>query len=332
VISSALAVAPLRVSFVGGGTDIESFYRRHEGVVVSCAINKYVYVHAKIHNDSFGERYRISYSQVEHAQEIAQIENLIVRKCLEFMRMDVPLQISTLSDLPSGTGLGSSSSFTTALLLALHTLKGSRPTKYQIAEEACFVEIELSKHPIGKQDQFAAAFGGLNLFRFKRDGRVVVEPICIMSEQLSELLKRCTLHWTKVERSSVKILKDQAERTVNNFENLNKMSDFALSFRNTLEHETVDWAKLANLISHSWILKRELSPLVTSEKIDNLVENIISKENYAAKVLGAGGGGFVLGFNGGMEFPPIVDSSSGGSSNSFIPGIDDQGVRIISTF
>jgi len=332
VISSALAVAPLRISFMGGGTDIESFYLQQEGAVVSCAINKYVYVHVKVHDDSFGERFRISYSQVEHVQEISEIENEIVRKCLEFMEVDFPVQISTLSDLPAGTGLGSSSSFTTALLLALHVLKGSKPTKYQIAEEACHVEIGLLKHPIGKQDQYAASFGGLNFLRFRSDGRVVVEPICIMSDDLSELLQRSRLYWTSAERSSVKILKDQAERAIPNFERLKKMANSASVFKHTLEREPIEWLKLTSLISESWILKRELSPLISSEKIESLIKSINSKKDHAAKVLGAGGGGFVMSFNGGVDFPPREGAILGFAGTSFTPEIDHLGARIISTF
>ena len=332
MIRSALAVAPLRVSFVGGGSDIKSFFQNSDGAVVSCAIKKYVFVHVKVHDDSFGERYRISYSKVEHVQEISQIENDIVRACLEFMQIDQPLQISTLSDLPSGTGLGSSSSFTVALLLALHSIKGQQPTRHQLAEEACHVEIELLNHPIGKQDQYAASFGGLNFFRFLKNQRVIVEPIQISSKELSELLQRCRLHWTKTERLAVKILEDQTHRASFNLENLQRMVSLAYEFRELIEHENINWKALCNLINESWVLKQELSPLISTNHISEIICRIKNQKNFGAKLLGAGGGGFVMSLNGNDE--TIVDPKLylDVTPNSFTPQIDHLGARIISTF
>jgi D-glycero-alpha-D-manno-heptose-7-phosphate kinase len=168
-IQSVLSVAPLRISFLGGGTDIPTFYTRSKGCVVSAAINKYVYVHIKRHDPLFQERYRISYSEVEHTNSRNSIKNAIVKGCLELLDIDEPIQISTSADLPANSGLGSSSSFAVALLNALHALKNENASAVQLAEEASTVEIELLGSPIGKQDQYAAAFGGLNLFEFSMD-------------------------------------------------------------------------------------------------------------------------------------------------------------------
>lgn len=332
MITSSLAVAPLRISFVGGGSDIESFSRNSDGAVVSCAINKYVFVHVKVHDDSFGERYRISYSKVEHVQEISQIENEIVRACLQFMEMDMPVQISTLSDLPAGTGLGSSSSFTVALLLALHSIKGQQPTRHQLAEEACHIEIGLLNHPIGKQDQYAAAFGGLNFLRFLKNGRVTAEPISISSKELSALLERCRLYWTKTERLAVQILKDQAVRISSNFGNLQKMVSIAHEFRELLEDPDIEWDRLSNLINESWILKQGFSPLISTDPILDIINNIKKQKNYSAKLLGAGGGGFILSFNGSSDCSVGPKSSLNLPQSSFAPQIDQSGARIISTF
>lgn len=332
MISSALSVAPLRVSFVGGGTDIESFYRHEEGAVVSCAINKFVFVHVKIHDDSFGERYRVSYSQIEHAQEIREIKNDIVRTCLEFLEINRPVQISTLSDLPAGTGLGSSSSFAVALLLALHEIKGTRPTKHQLAEEACHIEIELLGHPIGKQDQYAAAFGGMNFFRFRTDGRVSVEPICISANERSQFLDRCRLFWTSKERSANAILSDQALRSSLNFYNLQSLALLAHEFRHLLEKSEIDWKQLANLILKSWNLKQELSPMIQSEDIKAMMDNIRANDDIGVKLLGAGGGGFILSFNGGAELEHSPKPFLSVQPTFFLPRIDDGGARIISTF
>jgi D-glycero-alpha-D-manno-heptose-7-phosphate kinase len=332
VTSSALAVAPLRISFVGGGSDLESYFREIEGAVVSCAINKYVFVHAKLHDDSFGERYRISYSKVEHVQEVSQIENEIVRHCLEFMQIDSPVQISTLSDLPAGTGMGSSSSFTVALLLALHELKGQKPTKHQLAEEACHVEIKLLNHPIGKQDQYAASFGGLNFFKFKTNGKVSVEPISISSNELSKFLGRCRLFWTRTERSAVRILTDQAERSNSNMLHMQKMVSLAYEFRQNLQEECIEWESLADLINKSWDIKQSFSPMISSAEIQEMIREIKGQDSTGVKLLGAGGGGFILAFNGGEQNLNIVNLNAGEVASSFIPNIDHQGARIISTF
>lgn len=295
---SVLTVAPLRMSFSGGGSDIRSYFSQKKGAVLSCSIDKYVFVHVKIHDDTFGERYRISYSEVEHVQEIGQIRNDIVRNCLTFMEIDEPVQISTLSDLPMGAGLGSSSSFTVALLLALHELKNEKPTKHQLAEEACHVEIEMLKHPIGKQDQYAAAFGGLNFLVFQSDGRVKVEPIAITSNRLDELLHRCRLYWTQVIRSASKILADQGERTSQNVESINRMVSLTYELRETLEEENMNWGHMANLINDSWNQKKLLSPLIASSSIDEMITSITKLPNFAAKLLGAGGG---------ASFCPLMD-------------------------
>lgn len=332
MVTSVLAVAPLRISFVGGGTDIANFYSSNEGAVVSCAIRKYVFVHVKIHDGSFGERYRISYSQVEHVREIAHIRNDIVRSCLEFLDVKDPVQISTLSDLPTGTGMGSSSSFTTALLLALHKLKGEHPTKHQLAEEACHVEITMLKHPIGKQDQYAAAFGGLNLFRFRSDGRVSVEPISISEKQLGELLQRCRLFWTGVERSASKILEDQSHRIDANLNRLVTMASLAHEFKESLEKREQNWGELANLISKSFSLKKELSPLILTAKIQELINSLEFGAETSVKVLGAGGGGFILHFDGNQERLISTIPETLRSTTSFLPTIDYDGARIISIF
>ena len=166
-------ITPQRISFVGGGTDLPSFYELHEGGVISSAINQYVYVTVKKHSPLFNEQYRLSYSKTEHVHNLNEIENSIARECLRLVEVEPPLYISTAADLPASSGLGSSSSFAVGLLNALHLLKGERVTPAQLAEEACFIEIETLCNPIGKQDQYAAAFGGLNHIIFKKNERIV---------------------------------------------------------------------------------------------------------------------------------------------------------------
>ena len=165
-------ITPQRLSFAGGGTDLPDFYEQHGGAVVSSTIDKYLYVTVKRHSPLFNEVYRLSYSKTEHVDHLEDIENDIARECLKLVHVEPPLFIATAADLPAQSGLGSSSSFAVGLLYALHTMRGEEVSAGQLAEEACHVEIGLLKRPIGKQDQYAAAFGGLNYMSFQRDGRV----------------------------------------------------------------------------------------------------------------------------------------------------------------
>ena len=210
---SVLSTAPLRISFLGGGSDIASFYEKSPGAVVSAAIDKYVYVHIKRHDPLFQERYRISYSEIEHSYSRSEIRNDIVRSCLEYLEIDEPLQISTSADLPANSGLGSSSSFAVALLLGLHAMRGEEISPIQVAEEACRVEIEILKSPIGKQDQYAAAFGGLNFFNFSTNGSVNIEPLYLPNVDSGRLLENIVLVWTGQSRKANVILADQATRS-----------------------------------------------------------------------------------------------------------------------
>jgi len=328
--SSVVTVSPLRVSFVGGGTDISDFYKLYDGAVVSCAIRKYVYVHAKRHDDSFGERYRISYSKVEHAIERSKIENEIVRSCLELLDFQDPIQISTLSDLPAGTGLGSSSSFTAAVLMSLHSLEGRIPSKQQLAEEACWVEIEILKRPIGKQDQYASVFGGLNLLTFNSQYGVKVKAIRISKGNLDEFMRRSRLFWTGIRREANLVLTDQRSRSLQNEEALQRMSVLALLFHNILESEAVNWRRLASVLRDSWQLKKTLSPLIATPDLQDFIATLETSTNCGVKILGAGGGGFVYAIDGSSN--ESIWSHQSTKHHSFSPEIDYEGTRVISRF
>src|SRR5271170_4751491 len=169
-----LTRTPLRVSFAGGGTDLSDFYERDYGAVLSTAIDQYIYVTVKRHGDIFDEKVRLNYSKSEGVVSVDAVKNNIARECLRFLQIDPPIYISTVGDLPASTGLGGSSSFAVGLLNALHAFRGERVSAGQLAEEACHIEIEVLKEPIGKQDQYAAAFGGLNFLRFSPGGGVTV--------------------------------------------------------------------------------------------------------------------------------------------------------------
>src|SRR6266516_3040879 len=203
---------PLRVSFAGGGTDLAAFYERGGyGAVLSTAVNKYIYVTVKQHGEVFNERIRLNYSKSERAQRIEDIENHIARECLRFLQIEPPIYLSTVGDLPASTGLGGSSSFAVGLLNALHAYRGERVSAGQLAEEASYIEMDVLNEPIGKQDQYAAAFGGLNLFSFKPGGSVAVEPQRLRNGELSRLFERVMMFWTGHQRDTRSVLTEQKQ-------------------------------------------------------------------------------------------------------------------------
>src|SRR5215208_2482972 len=203
---------PLRVSFAGGGTDLAEFYEREWGAVFSTAIDKYIYVTVKRHGTVFNEAVRINYSKSEQVQRVDDIENDIARECMRFLKIEPPIYISTVADLPASTGLGGSSSFAVGLLNALHAFRGERVAAGQLAEEATHIEIDVLKQPIGKQDQYAAAFGGLNLFCFGKSG-VTVHPQHIAKRKLDTLFESIMMFWTGMQRDASTVLEDQRRNT-----------------------------------------------------------------------------------------------------------------------
>jgi D-glycero-alpha-D-manno-heptose-7-phosphate kinase len=326
-IQSVLSMAPLRISFVGGGTDISTFYSKTPGCVISAAINKYVYVHIKRHDPLFQERYRISYSETEHTQNRNDINNLIVRSCLELLNMDEPLQISTSADLPSNSGLGSSSSFAVALLNGLHKMRGEEVSLVQIAEEASRVEIELLKSPIGKQDQYAASFGGLNYFEFHSNETVRIEPIYLPDIKPGNFFDNTLMIWTGLSRQANSILADQASRSEVNYENLFELTKLTRAFRDLLINSSLNWSKLGEIIYKGWELKQSFSTKIITKDVSEIISKLNKLNCSGYKLLGAGGGGFVF---------AVFDSSSGKHLSelqqwrTFKPSLDQIGARIVS--
>src|SRR3954452_14235542 len=222
---------PLRISFAGGGTDLAEFYEQDFGAVFSTAIDKYIYVSVKRHGEVFDERVRINYSKSEVVDEIDDVRNDIAREFLKFLDIDPPIYVSTVGDLPASTGLGGSSAFTVGLLNALHAYRGERVTAGQLAEEASHIEIDVLGEPIGKQDQYAAAFGGLNLFSFKRGGAVTVEPQRVMNGALGHLFERLMMFWTGHQRDTSTVLSEQRANTVRKMDSLAHMRDHAFELQ-----------------------------------------------------------------------------------------------------
>ncbi len=284
---------PLRISFAGGGTDLPDFYQREPGAVLSTTINQYVYVTVRRHGDLFSEKYRINYSETEQVVALDEIRNDIVRECLRLLEIQPPIYVSTVGDLPTLSGLGSSSSFAVGLLNALHIFRGERVSAVQLAREACHIEIDVLKHPIGKQDQYAAAFGGLNFFSFLPDGTVTIEPQHMPGDGPLQLLRHLMLFWTNVQRNANAVLQEQKTRTASNMEHLVRMRDHAVSLRGMM-NGNFDPRELGLLLDETWQLKRRLASTITNDRIDAWYARAKRAGAIGGKLLGAGGGGFLL--------------------------------------
>ena len=284
---------PLRVSFAGGGTDLPEFYSFDEGAVFSTAIDKYVYVTVKRHSELFLEPVRINYSRTEQVNEIAEIRNDIARECLRFLEVDPPIYVSTVADVPASTGLGGSSAFAVGLLHALHSLRGERVSAAQLAEEATHIEIDVLKQPIGKQDQYAAAFGGLNLFCFGKNG-VTVHPQHIPKRKLDTLFESVMMFWTGMQRDASTVLEDQRRNTQSKHDCLVKMRAHARQLETMMANGGLNAAAFGSILHESWTMKRELSARISSSKIDDWYAVARDAGAEGGKICGAGGGGFLL--------------------------------------
>ncbi|MGH7843865.1 MAG: GHMP kinase [Candidatus Binatia bacterium] len=302
---------PLRVSFAGGGTDLAEFYERETGAVLSTAIDKFIYVMIKRHGRVFNESIRLNYSKSEQVNRIEEIENDIARECLRFLEVEPPLYISTVADLPASTGLGGSSSFAVGLLNALHAFRGERVSAGQLAEEASHIEIDVLKQPIGKQDQYAAAFGGLNFFSFKAGGAVTVEPQRLNNGGLKALFDCILMFWTGHQRDSSSVLAEQKANTPAKMDSLSKMRAHAVQLQELSNNGSFDVEKFGRILDESWQLKRQLSSKITTGQIDDWYRRAMEAGAAGGKLCGAGGGGFLL-FIAKAERHPAVRAALGG--------------------
>lgn len=282
---------PFRVSFMGGGTDLPSFYQEEDGLVVSTTINKYIYLTV---NERFDSTYRLSYSKTEICDTIASIEHPIFKAVLKKHLPDNRgLEIVSMADIPAGTGLGSSSSFTVGLLHALKGHLGIFQTAENLASEACRIEIEDLKEPIGKQDQYAAAFGGLQSIRFLKNGDVIAEPIICSPHKLEELENSVVMFFTGFSRSASKILSEQKSNTKNKIDVLKEMKKGAEKIKSILE-KNGDLQEFGNILHEGWQLKKSMATGISSQSIDEWYRRGIKAGAYGGKILGAGGGGFLM--------------------------------------
>jgi len=282
---------PFRVSFVGGGSDLESFYSRSPGAVLSTTINKFMYISS--HRFFEEDKVRIKYSQTETVKNVDELKHPIVREVLKKFNIGGGLEISSIADVPAGTGLGSSSSFTVCLLHNVYTIFGKFVTKEMLAEEACEIEIKLLKEPIGKQDQYAAAYGGLNVIRFDPSGIVTVEPIHLKKEIYEALQKNLIMFYVGDQREASSILTEMKDNIAEKkFEITKKMVELVWEMRDCLYSGNLN--EFGQILHKNWMLKKQLASNITNERIDLLYDMAIKNGAVGGKLLGAGGGGFLL--------------------------------------
>jgi len=286
--------SPLRVSLGGGGTDLPSYYREHGGFLVAAAIDKYVYI--TLHQ-TFVQELIIKYSKLEHVTSVDQVEHPIIREAIKFVGIDNPyLELTSMADIPAGTGLGSSGSFTTALLKALHAYKRNIIHPAELAAEACAIELDRLREPIGKQDQYIAAIGGITAFTFHKDGRVEYRPVRLSEETLFNLEDNLLLFFTGYSRSASAILKDQDDRSKHNdqamLDNLHFTKE--LGCKSLAALETGNLEEFARLMDVHWRHKKARSGGMSNPQINEWYDAALANGALGGKVIGAGGGGFLM--------------------------------------
>lgn len=286
--------SPLRITLGGGGTDLPSYYEGHEGFLIAAAINKYVYVTVM---RPFTEGIFLKYSKLERARKILDVEHPIIREALSLLEFKTPqIEITTLADIPSGTGLGSSGSFTTALLKALYTHRKRHLHQEELAELACHIEIDRLGEPIGKQDQYISAIGGLTCFYFHKDGSVTSSPLRISMKTIFDLEDNLLLFFTGYSRSAGKILKDQKVRSQKKetqmIDNLHYVKELGLRSKLALENGDTDL--FGELMHEHWEHKKHRSGGMSNKQIDDWYQIGMQNGAIGGKLVGAGGGGFLM--------------------------------------
>jgi D-glycero-alpha-D-manno-heptose-7-phosphate kinase len=287
--------SPLRVTLGGGGTDLPSYYETHGGFLIAAAIDRYVYI--TIH-DTFQQEFIIKYSRLERVNSIGAIEHPIIREALQLTEIEEKgsLEVTSMADIPAGTGLGSSGSFTTALLKALHAHQKHLIHPQELAEQACDIEINRLREPVGKQDQYIAAFGGITCFEFAKDGKVRAWPLRISEEMRYNLEDNLLLFFTGYARSASTVLKEQNDRSKtmdpDMLANLHFVKELAVESQQALEAGNL--REFANLMNVHWQNKKKCSNNMSNSHINDLYDVAMANGALGGKLIGAGGGGFLM--------------------------------------
>lgn len=318
-----ISQTPYRISLAGGGTDLPAFYREEFGAVLSITLSRHMYV--TVH-DRFERSIRVAYSRTETVKEVKDLKHELVREAMRVTGVQGPLEITTIGDVPGGTGMGSSSALAVGLLNALHTYQNQIVSRDQLAEESCHIEIERLGNPIGKQDQYAAAFGGMNYICFNPDETVNVDPVQCSVETLRELEERTLLFYTENQRSANDILAQQSAKIDQQRDHLRRMRDLAGEMRLALS-DPGDLDVVEEILHAGWALKRSLGFGISNPQIDTWYDTARRAGASAGKLLGAGGGGFLL-----LMAPPERHDAireALGHPRELPTGIDRMGSRIV---
>jgi D-glycero-alpha-D-manno-heptose-7-phosphate kinase len=281
---------PFRMSFVGGGTDLASFYQHEPGAVLSIAIDKYVYITV---NRRFDSTLRISYSKTEIVDTVDAVHHPLFREAMRLTGVDSGVEATSIADIPAGTGLGSSSSFTVGLLHALQAYRGRYCTAAALAEAACRLEIEILKEPIGKQDQYAAAFGGFRKYQFNPDGSVFVDPLICSPDVLQQFFSHLVLFYLGGAREARSVLNEQQNNALNKLDYLRRLRDLVERFWCVLVRGK-DVRECGELLHSGWTYKKQLASNISNPAIDAYYERARAAGALGGKLLGAGSGGFLL--------------------------------------
>jgi D-glycero-alpha-D-manno-heptose-7-phosphate kinase len=283
---------PFRISFFGGGTDYPVWYRRHGGAVLATTIDKYCYLTCRYLPPFFEHRIRVVYSKIEDVQTVDQIAHPAVREILRFLKLERGVEIHHDGDLPARSGMGSSSSFTVGLLHALYALKGHMPTKHQLAMDGILLEQERLREMVGSQDQVSAAYGGFNHITFGPDGEIAVSPITLTAERTRELNGRLQLYFTGVSRTASEVAESYVENAAGREESLRALGIMVADAMNVLRDGNLD--DFGRLLHDAWVLKRTLGSRVSNAHVESIYDAARAAGALGGKLLGAGGGGFLV--------------------------------------
>ena len=285
---------PLRISFSGGGTDMPYFFNKNKGITISSSIDKYIYVTVKIHKN-FNEKYRLNYFETETVNHISAIKNLRIKETLKYFKIREPLYISTISDLPYNTGLGSSSSFLIGLIHAIMLLKKEKINFSKICEIAFKIENKITNNSLGKQDHYIAAYGGLRKILYKKN-KVEINKLNVSKQKKSQINRNLIFFWTGKSRLSNQNLSQQKKNFKSNLNNLIKLKKLTNELGAELLKKRVSIQNLGIILDKSWKLKKSFSSNISNKYLNNIYDKAISAGCYGGKLLGAGGGGFFLFF------------------------------------
>ncbi len=320
--------APFRITLGGGGTDLPSYYGLNGGFLIAASIDKYVYLSV---NRRFYDSIRLSYSKTEIVDSVAEIQHDIFRETFKFLEIERGIEAVSVADMPANSGLGSSSCFTVALLNALHAYKREYLTPAQLAEEACHIELNLLKQPIGKQDQYITAHGGINCLTFDKTGKVIVEPLRLPGELTADLKYRLVMFYSGKERKAGDVLQEQDSK----MRRLDKSTEAALNHIKEIGFETKRQLErgrieaLGELMDAHWQVKKTLSSSISDDFIDSCYETAKSNGAAGGKVMGAGGGGFFLFYVDPGKRTTLIDAMSSLGLKHVMYDFESQGAKII---